>query len=241
MTVDSLPRGITAYPRQGMAEHLRALDWEQGDHLLIAAPTKAGKTTLMSLLSHKRRDVVVMVSKVADPTFRAEFRGWERYDEWPKNGPHRSHRKILLWPRAGKTMAETRMHQREVFSTFLDRELRRGGRCIVVDEGLYMSDAKILNMSNQLAMCFYWGRSAGTSMVMLTQRPSWIPKTVYGNITHAYVARTRDIEDARRLAALGGVDWREVSANLARLPARHDYVYLNPQGDAPPVIVNSRR
>lgn len=240
-----------AYPRQPFAQHLEQqrarvykgdnLGWHQGDHIMIVGPTSAGKTTLASKLLPLRSHVVMLVTKMRDPTFEREYKGWTRLNSWPRKGPPQWENRVLLWPKPGKTLAETKGIQREVFADALDRIARQGNRTVCVDETLYMGDPKYLNLGNEIGMLHYFGRSSGVSMVTLTQRPAWIPKIIYSSVTHAYVARTKDRDDAKRLADLGGTDAKELAANLETLTDKHDYCYVNPQGDAPGVILNTRR
>lgn len=224
-------------------EQMRAGEhrWEQGDHILIAAPTKAGKTTLMRRLVDIRSHVVVLVTKKRDDTFADDFKGWTILEEWPKGGPRPYETKILLWPKHVRgSMAATIANQRRVFHDMLQHVADEGRRCVVFDECLYLSDPKYGGLATWISYLHYHGRSNKLTLVTLTQRPAWIPVTVYANITHAYIARTRDRKDQARLADLGGIDAKEVGANLSALPSRHDYVYLNPQGDAEPAIINTR-
>ena len=230
------------FGRQGFRAHYKGLRWEQGDHLMIAGPTKAGKTTLMSKLVSKRSHVVVFVSKIKDPTFANEFKGWTRLTEWPKDGPPPWMNRILLWPKPVKNdLAATQRRQRAVFFDAMNRIASEGNRCVVIDEMLQMCDTKVLNLGNTVGQLCYFGRSSGISMVMLTQRPSWIPRVSKSSVTHAYVSKTADLDDLKSLSEMGGIDRRAVADRLLRLTDRHDYLYLNPQGDAPPAIVNTRR
>lgn len=229
------------FPDQRFADHLRRLKWEQGDHLILAAPTKAGKTTLAAKLLEKREYVVVLVSKPKDPAFGKEFKGYETVREWGKNGPPQYAKKVLLWPKAGKTLRETRDIQRDIFKDALDAMGREGNRCIVVDESHWITSREFCGLGPEIAILHHQGRTSGISMVNLTQRPAWIPKIIYSSVTHAYVARTRDRDDLRSLSNLGGIDPKEVQESVASLGTRHDYVYLNPQGDAVPVVINTRR
>jgi hypothetical protein len=232
---------LTTYGRTPWAQHIRALEWKQGDHMLISAPTNAGKTTMAHKLSAKRSHVVVFVSKMKDPTFVNEFKDFERLTEWPKGGPRGYQDKILLWPKPEKLMVDTLEKQREVFDHAINAILHQGNRCVVIDESLMMTDPRYIGLGKQVGLAHYYGRSAGITMLSLTQRPSWIPKVIYSSVSHAYIASTKDRDDARKLSDMGGIDAREVGHNLMRLPTRHDYVYLNPLGDASPTIVNTRR
>lgn len=229
------------YPRKEFQKHLRELRWKQGEHVLLCGPTGAGKTTLVAPLIEKRAHVVILVSKMKDPTFETEFKGYKRLTSWPKGGPRMYENRVLLWPEPEQTVKATLLKQREVFGQALNEITRQGKRCVVVDESLMMTDPKLIGLGTEIGMMHYYGRSAGISMVDLTQRPSWIPKVIYSSVSHAYVARTRDDMDMRRLGDMGGVDRRIVRDNLLMLPDRHDYLYLNPQGDANPHVVNTRQ
>ena len=235
----------TQYAAQPFRQHLAQMrsqrGWRQGEHILIAGPTSAGKTTLASKLLPLRSHTVMLVTKLDDPVFAAEFKDWTRLYAWPKGGPPSYERRVLLWPKPGKTLAATREVQRQVMADALDAIATQGKRTVCVDECIYMADPKFLNLGSELGMMHYFGRSAGITMLTLAQRPAWVPKIIYSSVTHAYVARTRDKDDAKRLADFGGLDARELAANAAVLPDRHDYVYVNPQGDAPPAVVNTRR
>lgn len=239
----------TAYPSVPWRAHLEQLRsgplngtrWEQGDHILIAAPTRAGKTTMMQQLVQLRSHVVVFVSKLNDPVFAREFKGWTILREWPKGGPPAYENRILLWPKPVKNNKDaTIANQRRVFHEALEHINSQGKRTVVFDEALYWSDPQFLNMGHWISYMHFNGRSSGITLVTLAQRPAWIPVIVGASVTHAFIARTMHADDRKRLGDMGGIDAREVAANLDRLPTRHDYVYVNPQGDAAPVVVNTR-
>lgn len=236
---------MTEYVRKPWAQHMRELRWKQGEHILICGPNGAGKTTMAATLLNKRADndghVVVLVSKMKDPTFAAEFKGYKRMEEWPTGGPKRWENKILLWPKPEKEIRGTLAKQKEVFAKALNDITRHGNRAVVIDESLMMTDPKLIGLGTEIGMMHYYGRSSGISMVDLTQRPSWIPRVIYSSVSHAYVATTKDTTDLKRLAELGGIDARTAAMNIARLPVKQDYLYLNPTGDALPHIVNTRK
>lgn len=212
--------------------------WKQGEHILLAAPTSAGKSTLMKELVRIRGHVVVFVSKTKDDTF-ADTRGWDVIQDWKQYRSRMHH--ILLWPGGADTLRGTVEKQRPVFRDALDKIGSEQGWTPVIDELAYMTDRQFCGLDSEVKILHHQGRSQGISMVTLTQRPAWVPKIIYSSVTHAYVARTRDQNDLKRLADLGGIDAREMGRHISALPDRHDYVYLNPQGDYPPVIVNTRQ
>lgn len=226
------------YDRQSWPEHIRGLQWKQGEHLLISAPTGAGKTTLVPKLCAKRSHVVVFVSKIKDDTIRREFKGYHRISEWP---PPQWANKVLLWPKPGKTLIETLAIQQRVFRDALNAIAQQGNWCVVIDESHWTTSREFLGLGAEVAILHHQGRSSGISMVNLTQRPAWIPKIIYSSVTHAYIARTRDRDDLKRLADLGGIDPRKVAETVIALPTRHDYLYVSPQSDATPRVVNLRK
>ena len=236
---------MNEYGRKPWDQHMRELRWAQGEHVLLCGPTGSGKTTMAATLLNKRANngghVVVLVSKMKDPTFTKEFKGYTRLEDWPTGGPKMWENRILLWPKPEKTIRETLLKQREVFAKALNEITRQGNRAVVIDESLMMTDPKLIGLGTEIGMMHYYGRSSGISMVDLTQRPSWIPKVIYSSVSHAYIASTKDQTDLKRLSDLGGIDARIASANIARLPVKQDYLYLNPTGDALPHIVNTRK
>lgn len=227
------------FTRQSFEEHLRTLSWKQGEHVLMAAPTGAGKSTLMQAIIPKRRHVVILVTKFHDPLFEREFKGWYICRDWKKLP--RGEEKVLLWPKKQGSIREDIKHQAQVFSDCLEDIIRKQGWTVVVDELHYTTDPHFLNLGPEIALLHHQGRSAGNTVVNLTQRPAWVPKIVYSSVSHAWIARTRDTQDLRRLSDLGGIDPRTVAAQVGGLPTRHDYLYMNPHGDAPARIVNVRR
>lgn len=239
-SVLSHPLADWEYPRVPFKKHVRELPWSQGEHVLICAPTNAGKTTFSAPIIAKRSHVVNFVTKSYDETFAREFKGWERIEKW---GPSLGARRVLLWPRKkkGMTVREFVAYQRQVFREALDAIDNEKGWCVVIDESHYMTDPNFLGLASEIAILHHQGRSSGISVVSLTQRPAWIPKIIYSSVSHAYIARTRDVADLKRLADLGGIDAKELAANVVSLTNRHDFVYVSPQTDALPAVLNSRK
>lgn len=230
------------YPRVPFPQHLSHMrNWRQGEHLLMSAPTSAGKTTFIKPILEQRSHVVALFTKLADPTIRNQFAGYKRFEKWPKHGLTRQETRVMIWPKPEKTLAATIAKHREIMAHALDRITADGNRAVLIDEGLYLTDPKFGNLAREVGMLHYTGRSLGITMVTLMQRPFYIPKVVLSSVTHAYVARTYDAGDQKRLSDFGAVDAKEIIHNMHSLSDRHDFIYLNPQGDAPAAIVNSRK
>lgn len=220
-------------------DHLAGLRWDKGDHILVAAPTKSGKTTLAADLVERRSHVITFATKPRDDTLDKEYKDWSRVSH-PREIKSWMNR-IIVAPEPGRNMIETRGMQRRVYPEVFDFIYRDGGWCVLIDEALYMSDAKYGNCGTQIEMMHYHGRSNGISMVTMTQRPAWIPKIIYSSASHAYIARTRDSADLRRLSELGNVDPKELSRDVSSLPTRYDFVYTPSLGEGTAGIVNTRK
>lgn len=232
---------MTDYPRRAWQKHLEYLAWRQGEHILVSGPTSAGKTTLVRPLLEKRSHVIALFTKLKDPTIAREYKDFKRYDRWPKYGFAPDERKVMIWPKQEKTMRATIRKQQDIMREAFDAIARNGGWCVLIDEMLYMVEPRYLNLGSEIGMLHYYGRSAGVSAVALAQRPFNIPRIVLSSATHAYFSRTYDAGDQKRLSELGSMNPREIIANMRNLDSRHDFMYLNPQGDAPSVIVNTRK
>lgn len=230
------------YHRQSWPDHMRTLNFRQGEHIFVSGPTSAGKTTLIRGPLDKRKYVVCLFTKLQDPTIKKQYAGFRRFDRWPKHGfkPEEKQR-VMIWPTPEKTLRGTIAKQKGVMKEAFDRIAQDGSWCVMVDEMLYAADPKFLGLSAEIGMLHYYGRSAGISAVTLAQRPFNVPRVVLSSATHAYFARTFDAGDQKRLSELGSINPREVIHNMGNLPDRHDFLYLNPQGDKESRIVNTRR
>lgn len=230
---------LDPYPRVRFAEHLRTLRWRQGEHMLMAANTQCGKSTLAAKLSHRRDNVVVLASKPSDDNLRRRYADYLRMDQWnPPRNPDRKESRILLWPKKAATLEGTIPIQRPVFKDCLDSVSRMKGWCVIVDEAHWCSE--FLRLSKEIAVLHHQGSSSGITMVTLTQRPSWIPKIIYSSASHAYIGFTANRDDLRQLSNLGGIDAPRVMDTVQRL-GKHDMLYLNPMGDGNPCIINTQQ
>lgn len=188
----------------------RGFRWQQGEHTVIVKPTGGGKTTLLGavLPAHRAPAVVVFVTKVYDKTIRKQFpesEGWRRIEQWP---PPRHVNRVLLWPRAGKTIPETVAIQRRTFREAMDRIFHERGWTVVLDEEHYLCET--LGLTSYVAMYHHQGRSSGLTCVDGIQRPKFVPVVTYSSATHAFIGQTTDNDDLKRLSDLGSKYKRDV-------------------------------
>lgn len=199
--------------------------WRQGEHLLVVKPTGGGKSTLLSALLplQKAPAQVVLVTKVFDETFTKHFpkrEGWRRIHEWP---PPRYADKVLLWPKPGKTIRETKGIQRRVFREALDRIFQERGWTVVFDEEHYM--CADLGLSEEVAMFHHQGRSSGLTVVDGIQRPKFVPRITFSSATHAFIGNTTDRDDLKVLSDLGGVDAKALASEAITLDY-YEFLYI---------------
>ncbi|HWV44728.1 MAG TPA: hypothetical protein VN039_01695, partial [Nitrospira sp.] len=109
-----------------------------------------------------------------------------------------------------------------------------------VDEGLYVCHPSYLGLSDELAMSHALGRSSGLTLITLAQRPANLPLILYGSASHAFVGRTRQASDNKRLSQLGGRhSARELGDRIAG-QGRHDFLWVPVAPDWEPETMNLR-
>lgn len=224
---------------------LRRLDheWVQGEHVLITASTKSGKTSLarhiVELRAQRGGFVIVFCMKpLPDPTIITDYlhTGFVRWEKWKKRFV-RGENRILLWPDVSKAKGNRRAildMQKDVFQTGIDQINAHGKVTLQVDEGLYMCDPQFLNMGPDLAMAHAIGRSGDLTCVTLAQRPANIPLIIYGSASHSFTGRTREQSDVKRLAEMGPKEGSRVLASRISGLDRHGYMWtpIAPDWDA---------
>lgn len=207
--------------------------WKQGEHVFISGPTKSGKSTLARHIVQIRIDrgghvVVFCMKPLPDPTIITEYKDFTRWKKWRKH-VGRNDRKILLWPDVSKAKGNRKVilnMQSEIFQEAIDSVNSAGHWTVQVDEGLYMTASDFLGMSGDLAMGNQIGRSGNLTYVTLTQRPAHIPVVVYGSAAHAFVGRTREQGDVKRLSELGPKEGSRVLASRISGLKRHEFLWL---------------
>jgi len=222
-----------------------ARSWKQGQHVLISGSTGSGKTVLARELDQIRLDngghVVVFVAKLRpDATLVKDYRHFTRWKKW-KRFPTAGDKAILLYPPVERLdLKEAKRVQREVFAEALNKIAKAGNWTIHIDEGLYFSSPTFLGLADEIAMMHQMGRSSGITMIDLTQRPSHLPLVTYSSAEHAFLGRTREAVDLKRLSELGGREGaKELAPRIAAL-GKHDFLWLPVGPDWPAETLNTR-
>lgn len=221
--------------------------WQQGEHVLISGPTGSGKTALarhiVEIRARRGGHVVVFCMKPKDDeTLVDDYlrTGFVRWKKW-KRRPSALETRVLLWPDVSKAKGNTSeilRIQKEVFAEAFEGINDSGHWTVQIDEGLYTVHPQFLGMSGDLGMSHAIGRSAKQTMVTLTQRPSHLPLVLYGAASHAFVGRTREQADQKRLAELGSREGaKRLGERIAEL-GRHDFLWIPVAPDWPAEVVN---
>lgn len=222
------------------------LQWEPGQHALISGGTGSGKTLLARYLDqimlHKGQRVVVFVGKIQpDETITEHYAaadGWVRWTTWPDRVP-KGTKRVLFWPNVkGKTTAEALEIQRREFRHALDSVFRSKNWVLHIDEGLFMVSPSYMGLESQIGMLFQMLRSSKSTIIMLVQRPSHIPLTVYSNIDYAFVSKAPNDADLKRLAELGAGSDVRILRKLINDNGKHDFTIIRANGNGKPEVIN---
>jgi DNA helicase HerA-like ATPase len=226
--------------------------WRPGEHVSIFGPTGVGKTTVALALVERRAPTVIIVTKRRDALIgRLRRQGWEivsdveelrkaakpgRLERFFADRPPRP-RRIVLWTSPAGALRVRRKTQEEDVRRCLDLLYGWGGWTIVFDE-VYFA-AKTLRLSTELEIVWHEGRSSGISLVALSQRPSWLPKSAYSAASLLVMFATNDPDDLKRLSDIGGgLETKALRREIALL-RRHELMLIAPR-ERPPILLRSR-
>lgn len=236
---------LTIGPRTREQMNRLGREWNQGQHIFITGPTGSGKTVLARQVLNQRIKrggmvIVFCMKPKDDPTILEEYKDFERWTKWHRR-PRSYEQKILLWPDVKKAKGNKDAIldiQKPVFQAAFDGVNDAGHWCVQVDEGLYTVAPDFLRMGGDLAMSHSIGRSGRLSMLTLAQRPAHIPLIVYGSASHAFMGRTREQADLKRLAELGTREGSKALGERISAQSLHDFTWLPVAPDWPAESVN---
>jgi hypothetical protein len=199
--------------------------WRAGEHLAIVGQTGSGKTVLeVELVPAVRDYVVVLGTKRRDDSLYIPLqrKGFELVDSLNLAQPP-GQRIIYTVPLRG-TSADAEDAQREQIREFLVQMYNEPGWCLVLDEVGYLS--RDLRLDRELNRLWREGRSAGTTVVGLTQRPVNVPRNMWEMATHNIGFRITGREDRATASEYLG-DLRGVAFETYARLDRHEFLYVD--------------
>lgn len=204
---------------------VQRMDWRQGEHVTLIAPTGRGKTELTVKLLEHRRYVVFLATKRIDSTSeRLRKRGYRTILTADELNHEISPRFILhpAFPRV--SAAQLRQQHREVFREGLMRAFRQTGWTVAVDEARYICD--YLGLKDEMMLLWLQGRSQGNSVVASTQRSRFVPLEAYDQATHLFMWTDPDQGNIARNSELSGFNRTRVIRAMRDMK-KHDVLYVN--------------
>lgn len=209
------------------------LGWSQSEHMITIGPTGCGKTTVVRDLLQDRSHVVMLATKIKDPSLdRFVMDGYTRVQKYADAPVW--HQKIIVWPRPRGALRMVSAEQTLRFQDALNRIFAEGGWTVAIDELHYLCAS--LGLEPEIKTFLHQGRSSGLTLVMGMQRPAWVPVVTYSSATHALIWRTPEIADLGRLSSLVQGDVRTLVSNMRSL-GKHQFIAVDVRNpDALPVI-----
>lgn len=208
-------------------QFIRDWRWKQGEHVTTIGPTGSGKTVLNRQLLRRRDFVVVLGVKKRDPELYGPFEreGYELVRVFhPEPPPDEDQVKLLFVPQTDKHGTEGRQVKTRQFRQALNDIYDVGNWTVYADDVQYLADQ--LRLAPELEELWMLGRSEGVSVVASSQEPVDIPLQAYGMATHLFLFRNDDLQRARRMAELAGLNREIVQTTVLQLPD-HEFVYIN--------------
>jgi hypothetical protein len=213
----------------------------QGDHVSIFGPTGVGKTHLAFDIAEIRTYVLTIATKPHDELVDdALKRGYYRVQtddlriDYVDNVP--LHKHVIYWPQLSPAQARKVSHSGRIQARKKFQKPRvqaamgyidlNGHWCLLIDEGTWVY--KDLRLAEDVDSALTQWRSSKASIIILGQRPAWMGRYTLSMPTHIFLFHTANVEDAKSLGNIGGVDTkliRELVQNLDR--DAHEFLYLD--------------
>lgn len=173
-----------------------------------------------------RKYNIMFGTKPADSTYDKILRnGYVRIQDMSEIKSY--HHNYLLWPKYQKTIRKTMEVQREAFMDAMNTIVNQRAWTVWVDEAKYMNQN--LKLGPELTFMLEQLRSINATVICGAQRPSMLPLSALSSASHIMLWKSNLDVDKKRLADIGGVDVKELAAELETLD-KHEFVYIHTRG-----------
>lgn len=193
-------------------------DLESGNHVLIAAPTGGGKTTLATKgilpMFNNIADILV-IDSTADPKLRDYGKPYAKY------GKIKGLRRLSVHDLSPE--ASMKIHRA------MNKAYKQGECVVFIDEIRHIVDPQFLKLRAAAESMLLFSRKRRNIVVGLTQAPRWIPSAFYDQTRLQFIFRIRDKRAMLRLAEIGG-DTETLKVIVPSL-AKFEFAYVNSDGD----------
>lgn len=203
--------------------------WEQGEHVNVAGPTGAGKTTFcLGVLEECRRWVAGIDAKGGDRTLAAT--GWprvpgtvDRFGNWLPRELRQKVRdrepvRVIVGKRATSFDDMRRNWQRQ--SALLERFFVNGKWTVYLPDLQLLTDPKLGDIKTNADMMWIAARDRYVSLVTDMQEFAWTPRLARSMPRWFVAGYTRDLDSVAAMGTSAGRDKAEVRGMIAALRER---------------------
>lgn len=231
MTPARLPDEIVGLAWSGPGGFLEYFSrrWEQGEHLNVAGPTGAGKTTFCTgVLQHCRRYVVGIDAKGGDRTLAAT--GWpritgskDRFGQWLPYAQRKAVNdgeavRLIVGKRAQSFDDLTVNWARQ--NALLESIFVEGKWTLYLPDLQLLTDPGLGNIRTSANMMWIAARDRYVSLVSDMQEFSWTPRLARSMPRWFVAGYTRDLDSVAAMATSAGRDKAEVRGMIQALKTR---------------------
>lgn len=211
--------------------------WNQGQHITIVGTTGCGKTTLELDLMPEREYVIFLGTKEQDETQDDLGPLGFRIANDPKDISLDLSHKWVLHPGSTKkkeNAQDLKQRHRDFYREALTYCFRQTSWAVIIDEGRYI--CQFLGLKDEVQLLYLQGRSQHNSVVLGTQRPSWVPLESFDQATHLFFFKDNDLRNIGRISELAGLQRRAVQLAVPKLESTEteggQFLYYNTRTDA---------